>query len=351
MLVERKPMPQTTPCPLEWASLRTIHTFHDAVFSVDEEGVRFLIVTKEAQWFVSHGGENPRSVPLRSSVCISPFVAIWNGFERPYAFVRGAMSLDGRHAMVSALSIARGDAEGGGGWAIEVFDAETGDLVGSAKHQAHYEPTVAADMRCMRFPGVLMALLEDTVVMFDQSQPDRFHVQTASDFAIPVTSHLFANGARVATRLEPMVDRTKARAVQSDGRTIVYSVVEAPSSKSLSTLRLLEHHRTVDVLSNDVRCALSPDGLHILTLSTCGPMQMAADVHHYRWPSIRAACMAMTAAISGKCAPGREDTAANLPTPVAAQILGFLLDPRDTQSRRGADRSGDEDTENMFTDI
>lgn len=293
--------------------------------STDLSGTKKLITSVNRAWFVQH---YTRSVVLQTTVYLAPEPFVQAGFAPPIASVRGAMALDGRHAMVSTLVFGNGDASDFCGWAIEVFDTETGALVGSAKQtDMHHSPDAAGTMKCLRFPDILMAVLDDQVVAFDQTQPDRFHVRSTSDFLVPATKHLFAEGERVVTHLEPMVDRSLARAVQSDGRTVVYSVVRAPSSGSLFLLDLVEIHKTVDILKKNVRCAISPDGLHLLTLSACEDMKITCDViHHDVWGTIRHTCMALDAAEKGKHVLGCEDNVRHLSVPsVSGQIVAFLL--------------------------
>jgi len=75
----------------------------------------------------------------------------------------------------------------------------------------------------------------------------------------------------------------------------------------------------------DVRCAISPDGLHLLTLSACGKNAISCEVHHYAWKTIRNTCMALDAAEQGKHHLCAKDRVVRMPTKAAREIMAFLL--------------------------
>jgi hypothetical protein len=271
-------------------------SFPGGQVSSDLVGRNRVLATDEGLAWILRGPPMPCTIPLQTSICLAPQALLAAGIERVHACTRVAMSLDGRYAMVSTAARGMGrNADKCGGWAIEVFDSETGCLVANAKEGCVYPTEIIDGLQCIRFEDLLMTALSDRVVLFDQTAspgPEMFCTGLNSDFVVPETAALFEEGAKVVTRLEPMVDRSKARAVQSDGKTVVYSVVRAPSSGSPFHLRLVEVHKTVDMLKEDVRCAISPDGLHLLTLSSLSATQIRASVDHHTWKQVRPVLMA-----------------------------------------------------------
>ncbi len=233
--------------------------------------------------------------------------------------VQATLSLDGRHAMVSTLCTHEtGEVE----WNVDVFDVPTGELVQNKRTTGCPTSNVH---RCARFPGLLYTFYQNEVLVFCQGDLT-LATKTVRDFQ--ATSHLF-DGDVVHTQLEEMVDQSRARITQSDGRVIVYATTKAPSVLDPFSLTGVDVRKVVRCFPGDgtpeERCCISPDGLHLLTLVSRGTRALAAYVHHDSWNCIRSTCLAMESAKAGKYFYGKKDAVWHIPPSAAREILSFLL--------------------------